>query len=78
MEEYMSKNGIPIQAPEYGIPVTFDSRALVITDYDWGGFLKLDREKQIEALEFLLDCLIELPKNIEIAKKQNYKEWRKK
>ena len=67
-EVYIDENGIPIHVPSLGLTVTFDSKALVITDYDWNKFLKMDREKQIDVLGFLLEGLKELPKNLEMAK----------
>ena len=72
MKKYIG--GIPIQEPEYGLAVTYDSKSLVISNYDWGEFLKMDREKQIEALEFLLKGLKELPKSLEMARRNSPSE----
>ena len=67
MEEYTGKDGIPVQVPEFDNPVTFDSRNHIITDYNWKEFYKMDREKQIDALEFILQTLKELPETLRRA-----------
>lgn len=61
IEEYTGKDGIPIQTPKFDNPVTLDSKNHIITDYNWGEFYKMDREEQIDTLEFILQSLKELP-----------------
>ena len=69
IEKYIGKDGIPVQVPEFDNPVTFDSKNHTITDYNWNEFYKMDREKQIDTLEFILQSLKELPGTLEMHKK---------
>ena len=69
MKEYTKD--VPTQEPVCGPTVTYNRKSLAISDYDWEEFLKMDREKQVEALEFLLGGLRELPRSLEMAKRNS-------
>lgn len=69
MEKYIDKNGIPIQVPEFEPSVTFNTTDCVVTDYNWGKFYEMDREKQIDTLGFILQSLKELPETLQMHKR---------
>lgn len=71
MKKYIGEDGVPVHVAEFGAAVTFDCKNHVIADYDWEKFLEMDREKQIDTLEFLLGSLRALPGTLQMAKKSS-------
>lgn len=66
----MNKDNIPTIEPTWGTAIEFNKENCITKiDLDWNDFYKMNREKQIDELGFILQSLKEIPGTRKMARK---------